>query len=147
MPRPADWGQSLLLFGVFALIAIYLGQHEALFNLSAPRDWGQLLALAALALVIPALAEEMVFRVMMAGRTGRLRGSIALAAFVLWHPVQAWLGLPTAQPVFLEPAFLATVALLGLICTISWRRSGSVWPAVVMHWATVVAWKGLTAPA
>ena len=52
--------------------------------------------------------------------------------------------MPMAQPMFLEPAFLAIVALLGAVCTISWRRSGSVWPAVMIHWLSVVAWKGLT---
>ena len=100
------------------------------------------IGMAVVAILVPSLAEEMVFRVVLAGRTGWLRGGLALAAFVLWHPVHVWLGLPMARPVFLEPAFLAIVALLGLVCTISWRRSGSVWPAVAMHWATVVAWKG-----
>lgn len=142
MPRPADWRQSLLLFAIFALIAIYLGQHEPLFKFSVTDEWGPFIAFAAVAILVPALAEEMVFRVVLAGRTGWLRAGLALATFVLWHPVQVWFGLPMAQPVFLEPAFLAIVALLGLVCTISWRRSGSVWPAVAMHWATVVAWKG-----
>ena len=84
------------------------------------------------------------FRVILAGRTGRVRAVIALAAFVLWHPVQVWLGLPMAQPVFLEPAFLVMAALLGVVCTLAYRRSGSIWPAVMIHWLTVVAWKGLT---
>ena len=87
----------------------------------------------------------MVFRVLLGGRTGWLRAALALAAFVLWHPVQVWLGLPMAQPAFLEPAFLAIVALLGLVCTLAWRRSGSVWPAVMIHWGTVVLWKAVAA--
>jgi len=144
LPGPADWGQSLLLFAIFALMAVYLGQHEPLFKLSVTEDWGHLFALAAAAIIVPALAEELVFRVLLAGRTGLLRAGIALAAFVLWHPLQVWLGLPMAQPMFLELAFLAIVALLGAVCTISWRRSGSVWPAVLIHWLSVVAWKGLT---
>jgi len=142
LPRPADWGQSLLLFAVFALITVYLGQHERLFKFSVTDAWMPFIGMAVVAILVPSLAEEMVFRVVLAGRTGWLRGGLALAAFVLWHPVQVWLGLPMARPVFLEPAFLAIVALLGLVCTIGWRRSGSVWPAVAMHWATVVAWKG-----
>lgn len=104
------------------------------------------IAIAAVAILVPALAEEMVFRVVLAGRTGWLRGGLALAAFVLWHPVQAWFGLPMAQPVFMEPAFLAIAALLGLVCTLAYRRSVSVWPAVMIHWLTVVAWKGLAVP-
>lgn len=30
---------------------------------------------------------------------------------------------------------------------ISYRRSGSIWPAVFMHWIVVISWKGLTVPA
>ena len=143
-PGPGHWGQSLLLFAIFALIAAYLGQHESLFKFSVTPDAGRLLVLAAVAFVVPALAEETVFRVILAGRTGRVRAVIALAAFVLWHPVQVWLGLPMAQPVFLEPAFLVMAALLGVVCILAYRRSGSIWPAVMIHWLTVVAWKGLT---
>lgn len=145
-PRLSEWGQSLLLFGVFALIAAYLGQHESLFKFSLTDEWAPFIAVAVIAILVPSLAEEMVFRVLLGGRTGWLRAGIAIAAFVLWHPVQVWLGLPMAQPVFLEPGFLAIVALLGLVCTLVWRRSGSVWPAVMIHWLTVVAWKGLTVP-
>mgnify|MGYP003873938711 CR=1 FL=1 len=96
--------------------------------------------------MVPALGEEIVFRVLLAGRSGWLRGALALAAFVLWHPVQVWLGLPMAQEVFTEPGFLLIVAALGLMCTCAWRMTGSAWPAVAIHWATVVAWKGVTVP-
>lgn len=98
-----------------------------------------------MAFFIPALAEEGVFRILLAGRRGRIRASLALAAFVLWHPVQVWLALPMAQPVFLEPGFLLVTAALGLTCTLAWRLTGSLWPAVVIHWLTVVGWKGLMA--
>ena len=50
-----------------------------------------------------------------------------------------------AQPVFLEPGFLLVTAALGLTCTLAWRLTGSLWPAVVIHWLTVVGWKGLMA--
>ncbi|MEA1942191.1 MAG: CPBP family glutamic-type intramembrane protease [Pseudomonadota bacterium] len=103
------------------------------------------IAIAVIAILVPALAEEMVFRVVLAGRTGWLRAGLALAAFVLWHPVQVWLGLPMAQPVFLEPAFLVIVAALGVVCTVAYRTSGAVWPPVAIHWGTVVLWKAVAA--
>lgn len=105
--------------------------------------WGELLAIAALGFFVPALGEEMVFRVALAGRTGVWRATLALALFVLWHPAQVWLGLPMAQPAFLEPGFLIIAAALGLTCTLAWRMTGTVWPAVVIHWLTVVGWKAL----
>ncbi|MAC39395.1 MAG: hypothetical protein CMH94_05470 [Oceanicaulis sp.] len=144
-PRLSEWGQSLLLFGVFALIAAYLGQHESLFKFSLTDEWRPFIVVAVIAILVPSLAEEMVFRVLLGGRTGWLRAGIAIAAFVLWHPVQVWLGLPMAQPVFLEPAFLAIVALLGLVCTVAYRTSGAIWPPVAIHWGTVVLWKAVAA--
>ena len=141
----SEWGQSLLLFAVFALIAAYLGQHESLFKFSVTDEWGPIIAFSTVAILVPALAEEMVFRVVLAGRTGWLRAGLALAAFVLWHPVQVWLGLPMAQPVFLEPAFLVIVAALGVVCTVAYRTSGAVWPPVAIHWGTVVLWKAVAA--
>ena len=144
-PRLSEWGQSLLLFGVFALIAAYLGQHESLFKFSLTDEWRPFIVVAVIAILVPSLAEEMVFRVLLGGRTGWLRAGIAIAAFVLWPPVQVWLGLPMAQPVFLEPAFLAIVALLGLVCTVAYRTSGAIWPPVAIHWGTVVLWKAVAA--
>ena len=70
--------------------------------------------------------------------------ALSLIAFVLWHPLQVWLDLPMAQPVFLDPAFLILVAVLGALCTILTHRSGSLWPAVVLHWIVVVSWKAGT---
>ena len=106
-------------------------------------QWDELLAVAALGFFIPALGEEMLFRVGLAGLKGFWRATLALALFVLWHPVQVWLDLPMAQPAFLEPGFLLIAAALGLACTIAWRMTGSIWPAVVIHWVTVVGWKAL----
>lgn len=89
------------------------------------------------------MGEEMVFRVALAGRQGFWRAALALALFVLWHPAQVWLGLPMAQPAFLEPGFLLIAAALGLTCTLAWRMTGSIWPAVAIHWVTVVGWKAV----
>lgn len=142
-PDLREWRQTLALFVLFLVFATLANRVEYLFNFSAPDDWASLLAIAALALAVPAFAEEMVFRVILASRAGWWRCGIALVLFVVWHPVQVWLGLPMAQPVFLEPGFLAVVAGLGLVCTIAYRRTGSIWPAVAIHWGTVVLWKAV----
>lgn len=98
------------------------------------------------AVFVPALAEELVFRGLL--QPARLKGlwshaaSVAsLAAFVAWHPVQVRLGLPYAQPVFLSPDFLWLAGLLGVFATFSVHRSGSLWPAVLLHWFAVLLWK------
>jgi len=104
------------------------------------------LVLAAAALLAPSLAEELVFRgglqpVRIDTPVGLAGSALSLTAFIAWHPVQVWTGWFTGQAVFLEPGFLMMAGLLGLACTVSVHRSGSVWGAVAMHWIVVVVWK------
>lgn len=102
--------------------------------------------IALIAVILPALGEELVFRGALqplrlnAVRAVALSG-LSLAAFIVWHPVQVWLGLPSAQGMFLDPAFLAMAGVLGLVCTVLVHRSGSLWTAVFVHWVVVVVWK------
>lgn len=143
-PGRRAWLEALCLLAVLTIFALFTGSGAHLFTFASVTDWPGLVGLALIAIIIPALGEEMVFRVWLAGLHGFWRGGAALALFLLWHPAQLWLGVPTAQPVFANPAFLAITAALGLACTISYRRSGSIWPAVAIHWAVVMMWKGLT---
>ena len=142
-PDQRAWLEALSLLAVLTVLALLIGSVAHLFTFAPVTNWPGLIVIALIAILSPALAEEMVFRVLLAGGRGRWRAGAALTLFVLWHPAQLWLGLPRAQPIFAEPAFLAITAALGLACTISWRRSGSIWPAVAMHWAVVVLWKGV----
>lgn len=154
-PSLRAWGESLLLLGVFLLIAGYLGLAAGLIKIEITDEWQPFMLTALVAFAIPALAEEFLFRVVIpVGLRLRLPPIVkpvgpvlALGLFVLWHPIQVWLGLPLAQPLFLDPVFLLITALLGGACAISYHRTGSIWPAVVMHWLVVLVWKGLTVPA
>jgi len=145
-PGLVNWGQSLLILAAFVVATLTINKVEPLFKFAVTDDLQALLAIAAVAFFIPALAEELIFRVVLGGRTGRVRAALAMAAFMLWHPIQVWLDLPMAQALFLEPAFLAVTAALGLAGTLAYRMSGSVWPAVMIHWLVVIGWKGVTAP-
>ncbi len=96
------------------------------------------------AFLFPGLAEEVGFRSWL-DRISPLPFGLSLGAFVLWHPLQVALELPSANPAFSQPAFLAVAAMLGVACTISRIRSGSIWPAVVIHWGIAVLWGTLLA--
>ena len=150
--RLRDWWSAAVLLGTFGLVAVPFGLasgilRTALTVTSAPR----FLAFCLVALVVPSLAEESVFRAailphpteqMSIGRRA-VAFSAGLAAFVLWHPLNAWLFLPTARPVFWDGRFLILAGLLGACCTELYRRSGSVWPGVAFHWSVVIAWKAM----
>lgn len=99
-------------------------------------------AIALSAFLLPALCEEVVFRGWV--RQGAPAGAVvSLLAYILWHPVQVWLGLPSGRSDFIDARFLGLVAWLGLACTLARLRSGSVWPSVAIHWGVVVIWKTL----
>jgi membrane protease YdiL (CAAX protease family) len=48
--------------------------------------------------------------------------------------------LPQAM-MFLRPDFLACTAILGLGCVLMRWRTGSLWPAVILHGGFVVVWQ------
>ncbi len=111
-----------------------------------PPDWSILPFSLALALIVPALGEEAVFRgLLIPSRRDRRDVTLSLllstAAFVGWHVVEALTFMQAAAPVFLRPDFLATTAVLGLACGLLRHHTGSLWPAVALHWFEVAIWQ------
>jgi len=96
-------------------------------------------------LFVPALGEEIPFRgLLVPGRDEDVRPWPALglstALYVAWHPLEALTFLPQAA-MFLRPDFLACTAILGLGCAVMRWRTGSLWPAVILHGGFVVVWQ------
>lgn len=99
-------------------------------------------------LLHPSLTEEVIFRVLLLPRPGGGAGRAAfllvatasLVVFVLWHPLNGHFFRQDAYPLFIRPEFLLVAASLGLVCTLAYWISGSLWPPVLMHWLTVSAW-------
>lgn len=148
-PRAGDWllmGREaawllpvLLLFGSVG----GLMQWRPMFDV-------QLLRLAVVALIVPALGEELFFRAVLlpAPAGGHIRWSPVFAStllFVLWHPAQALVFGPHWAAVVLDPWFLASVAVTGVALSRLYLLTGSIWPPVALHWLVVVAWKALLA--
>lgn len=111
-----------------------------------PGAWSVLPMTLALAVFAPALGEELVFRGLLTpGRdegVGPWRAILpSTAVFVLWHVFEALTFMPAAAPVFLRADFLATTAVLGLACGWLRWRTGSLWPAVLLHWLEVAGWQ------
>jgi len=100
---------------------------------------------ALILLVVPSLGEEILFRGLIVPPPGqpmpRLVAIATVAAFVVWHPLQAVTFGPRWAGTFLDPAFLFVVAILGTTLVWMYRRSGSIWPGVIVHWLVVAGWK------
>lgn len=139
------WRDGLELVLAAALLAAVVGPIGFATGLLrwAPRpvDLGAVLGV----FFIPALGEELMFRGPWIPDRNEGVGAArpilwTTIGFGLWHILETtWL--PRAAPLFQRPDFLAWTALLGLACAILRRRSGSLWPAVILHWAAVVAWE------
>lgn len=135
--------EALLLF-LLVIAAGYWAASTGVLKPSPITSRGELLPLSVSAFLVPALSEELIFRGWM--RKGMPLAAVAsLLAFILWHPLQVWLNLPFGRPEFLDARFLSLVAWLGLACTLSRLRSGSIWPPVIIHWGVVVVWIALYA--
>lgn len=144
-PRPRDWGEMLVGAGLLAGVFGPLGLRTGLLHIE-PRPASVVLKCAAVVLLVPALGEELPFRAALIpdrSETSRALGPIlgSTALFTAWHVLET-LWLPQERKTFLRGDFLAWAAGLGLVCAVLRRRSGSIWPPVVLHWAAVVGWMG-----
>lgn len=126
--------ETFIVIVIFALVALLTGLASGLLQPETARTAA--LPLLLRTLVVPSLAEELLFRVL---PPPRLWG-FALAAYILFHPLNAWLFSLEARDVFYNPLFLLLAALLGASCTLLYRRTRSLWPPVVMHWLVVAGW-------
>ncbi len=147
--QPGDLGRSLLVLAGYGALALALGVASGF--LSLPMQWPPLAeALPRLAklLLLPALVEELLFRVLLIPHP--IEGfpwqsllawnALSLGLFVLYHPVAARLWYPQARALFEDPRFLFQAALLGVACSLAYGFTGSLWPPVLIHWLAVVIW-------
>jgi uncharacterized protein len=146
-PDGASWGESLAIFALYGVCAWGFGFTTGLYEF-APHLNSDLVRVAILAFFVPAIGEEVFFRAALIPTSiekpqARLNMALALIIFLAWHPLNAWLFFKDVLPLFTDWRFLAVTAMLGLACTHLWRKTGSLWPPVFLHWIAVVVWKGL----
>ncbi|ATQ41171.1 CPBP family glutamic-type intramembrane protease [Caulobacter mirabilis] len=144
-PTARGWVLATLLGAAALALELSIGLAGG-FLRPAPGDWSILPGTLLLALFVPAIGEELVFRgVLTPGREEQpaLWRAIlpSTLLFVLWHVLEALTFMPDAAVIFLRPDFLATTAVLGLTCGVLRHRTGSLWPAVALHWVEVAGWQ------
>ncbi len=96
-------------------------------------------------MLVPAFAEELVFRGLLIPSRGEsvrpgLWIAIGLLLFVAWHVVEALTFLPGAH-LFLTAPFLACALIVGAVCAFMRYRTGSLWPGVLFHGLCVFLWQ------
>jgi predicted Abi (CAAX) family protease len=146
-PGGGAWLHAVVLLLLLGIVGFPLG-HASGFLEARSVSGFLALRIALTALVFPAAAEELVFRVLLLPHPSEhaprsvvlLCVGISLGLFVVSHPLNGALGSPGRRATFTDPVFLCLATLLGLACTLVYLRSGSLWPPVALHWVAVVAW-------
>jgi len=139
--------KSLIPVPAYVCASLAIGFHAKLFSV-AIIDHPMLFVLPFSLFIFPSLLEEVLFRGILIPNNAATQSknrivayiAISTAAFVLWHPANALTINTAAAPVFLNPAFLLIVALLGITCSVSYILSRSLWTPIIIHWLTVVVW-------
>ncbi len=91
---------------------------------------------------MPALLEELGFRVLILSHPSEsvsfkhrwIQVILSWLLFVAYHVH------PFVPAFFKTPAFLIATGLIGIACTISYLKSGSLWTPLVTHWLIVMTW-------
>ncbi len=145
----ADLALTLLLLGLYAAWALPWGWRCGFL----PRRWHRsppavLLRQAGALLLMPALGEELLFRVALLPHAAEALPApavlawmaLGLGAFVAYHPLSGRLWYPAGRSLFADGRFLGLCAGLGLICSIAYVASGSLIPPLLLHWLVVLVW-------
>lgn len=150
IPSLADCGLSLLLLLLFTLIVLPLGFRFNFIKFEIlTLSWPKLTRLLVFLFFMPAMGEEIIFRVLLLPNVNLenpslismfVWGSISLIAYIVYHPLNALTFYRAGFPTFFNPIFLFSMTLLGVICTISYFKSSSLWLSVIIHWLVVVGW-------
>lgn len=151
-PTLTDWGFAIAVLLLYACIALPQGLKQGFLRYCPPADLGlsipQQLKLMLLLFFMPALLEELVMRVLLLPhptegvlpQTWLIWSVISLVIFVVYHPLNALTFYPAGNPTFFQPIFLVLSGLLGLVCTVIYLQTGSLWLIAIAHWLVVVIW-------
>jgi predicted Abi (CAAX) family protease len=149
LPDAEAWLHAAALILIFTIIALPIGFQRGFLQIEVLRaSWSKIIGIIATSLFMPAVIEELFFRVLLLPRTTEkvsalglwFWGCISLAMFIVYHPLNALSFFPRGLKTFFNVVFLVLAALLGIVCSIAYIQSGSLWTPVVIHWLAVVVW-------
>jgi predicted Abi (CAAX) family protease len=148
IPDFTDWLVVALLVLVYSAIALPIGFSSGFLKVDVQTSGPIIAGVLASCLLSPGLTEEVFFRVLIlphafenaSGLMLWFWGCLSLVLFVVYHPLNALTFYPVGRSTFMNPVFLLLAAVLGVACSIAYLQSGSIWPAVVIHWLGVTVW-------
>ncbi|MBD0268747.1 MAG: CPBP family intramembrane metalloprotease [Cyanobacteria bacterium Co-bin8] len=99
-------------------------------------------------LLLPALIEEVLFRVILLPHPveglplGRwlIWAGLSLGLFVVYHFFSARTYYPAGNPTFFDRRFVILMTWLGIVLTLAYGVTGSIWVVTLIHWVVVAVW-------
>ena len=149
LPNTEAWLQAAALLLLFTIVALPIGFHFGFLQLEVLKaSWGTITSIIFGSFFTPAVTEELFFRVLLLPRTTEhvsmsllgFWGCISLVMFIVYHPLNALSFFPRGLKTFFEIVFLVLAALLGIVCSLAYIQSNSLWTPVLIHWLAVVVW-------
>lgn len=148
LPTPGDWLTALLLLLGFGAIALPLGfARNFLHWQPVALPWYRQLLWLLRLLLVPALLQEYVFRVLLNYYPTRYIPPLnwwgmALLALGLFMGFQWGYGQlrRSRRAVLHHPLFLSLITLLGLTNTLAYWLTGSLWTITAIHWVVMAVW-------
>jgi len=149
LPKGSDILFSVVVFLIYIAAALFIGFSSGFFKIKVLKTGIWVMILLPISLFfVPSLFEEMFFRGFLLPHNERkisttsllLYSVFSIFVFIVWHPINAMTMNHPAYAIFTSPVFLCLAALMGIACTITYLKTGSLWVPVVIHWLTVLAW-------
>lgn len=144
IPTVSDWLILMVIALFYSAIAIPSGLTTGFLEWRWDFSWLKLFS----TFWLPAFTEEWVFRGLLLPSPLEnanswiwlFWGSFSTVLFIFYHPFNARYFYPQGHPTFFDPSFLTLTALLGIACAIAYGLTNSLWPAIILHWLTVIIW-------
>ncbi|MDZ7955999.1 MAG: CPBP family glutamic-type intramembrane protease [Nostoc sp. DedQUE09] len=149
VPRFKDWLVVAVLLIIYSIVALPYGWKFGFLQIELwSANWIDKCLLILRCLFSPAIVEELFFRVFLLPHpseiTNWLQWSlwaiVSLLLFVLYHPLNAKTFFKAGITTFFDRVFLVLAAFLGIICTVAYTLTGSLFAIVLIHWIVVVVW-------
>lgn len=146
MPNYNNARHLIVLICVYILFVSILGWQTRFLSWK-PQPIATVVRVTITCLFAPAILEELFFRVLLlpypfetSFKSYLLRSALSLFLFIVYHPLNASTFFPQGRKVFFDRIFLVLAASLGIVCTITYWQTGSIWLPVLIHWITVAVW-------
>ena len=149
LPKGSDILFSVVIFLIYMAVALPVGFCSGFFTIQVLKtDIWVMIALPISLFFIPSLFEEIVFRGFLLPHKERavstypllFYAAFSILLFIAWHPINAMTINHPAYTTFTNPLFLSLAGLMGIACTITYIKTGSLWVPIAIHWLTVVVW-------